>query len=108
MELPIKLAGQPLENSRDVRSPALWGGRPLAYQGFVAFLPGDGKVLQIDWDGSDLPKFAGIQKAFMGELNKSEALRDMVSTAAVGCLLPDIKHGNEDINVNAPRGNSVN
>ena len=90
MELPIELAGSSIENPRDFIDPALLGGISLAYQGFVTFLPEDDKVLQIDWDGSDLPTFTGLQKAFMGELNKSKALRDMVSTAAVGCLLPDI------------------
>ena len=90
MELPIELAGSSIDNPRDVMNPALLGGISLAYQGFVTFLPENDKVLQIDWDESELPTFKRIQKAFRSELNKSEALRDVISTAAVGCLLPDL------------------
>ena len=82
-EFPIELAGSSIDNPRNVLNPALLGGISLAIQGFVTFLPNDDKVLQIDWDESQLPTFRRVQKAFKTELNKSEALRDVVSTAAV-------------------------
>ena len=77
MELPIELAGSSIENPRDLMNPALLGGISLAYQGFPTFLPEHEKVLQIDWDGSDLPAFKGIQSAFRSKLIKSEVLREM-------------------------------
>ena len=63
MELPIELAGSSIDNPRDVMNPALLGGISLAYQGFVTFLPKNDKVLQIDWDESELPTFKRIQKS---------------------------------------------
>ena len=89
LELPIEMAGSSIENPRDVMSPALIGKICLAYQGFMAFLPDNDMVLQIDWDESKLPTFVGVKKAVMSELNKSEALRDLMSSVAVGCLLPE-------------------
>ena len=99
MELPIELAGPSIDNSRNTLNPELLGGISLAFQGFVTFLPKNDKVLQIDWDESQLPTFKRVQKAFKSELNKPEALRDVISTAAVGCLLPDLTNMSDDMNV---------
>ena len=59
-------------------------------------MPKNDKTLQIDWDESGLPTFKRIQRAFKSELNKSEALRDVVSAAALGCLLPDLSDECDD------------
>ena len=41
-------------------------------------------------------------------MNKYEALRDVVSTAAVGCLLPDLTNVSEGMNYNAVRRDNGN
>ena len=45
MELPIELTGSSVDNTRNLMNPALLGGMPSAYHGFVAFLPEHDKVL---------------------------------------------------------------
>ena len=97
MELPIDLAGSSIENPKDVMNPALMGGISLAFQGFQTFLPSDDKVHEINWDECQIPTFKRVKKAFETELNKSESLRDLIATAAAGCLLPDLSGFEHDM-----------
>ena len=49
-----------------------------------------------------------MKEAFKDELNKSESLRDLVATAAVGCLLPNLSSFEDDMFVYGDRGNEGN